>query len=136
LGETKSRRSRRVVTLDERTVAVLRAHRAEQNEERLIASTAWQDLDLLFTDELGGIVSPDWFTRVTKRLAAEAGIPRLTPHAARHTWATLALGAGIHPKVVQERLGHSSIAMTMDLYSHVTEGMDRDAAETVAQLFQ
>ena len=135
LGETKSRRSRRVVALDERVVAVLRAHRSRQNEERLVASSGWHDLDLVFTDEMGGIVSPDWFTRTTKRLAVEAGVPPLTPHATRHTWATLALEAGIHPKVVQERLGHSSIAITMDLYSHVTEGMDRDAAETVAKLF-
>ncbi|HEX6299048.1 MAG TPA: tyrosine-type recombinase/integrase [Acidimicrobiia bacterium] len=58
-----------------------------------------------------------------------------TPHdAARHTWATLALASGVHPKVVQERLGHSSIAITLDRYSHVIEGMDRDAAETVAAL--
>ncbi|MGA9594869.1 MAG: tyrosine-type recombinase/integrase, partial [Acidimicrobiia bacterium] len=52
----------------------------------------------------------------------------------RHVWATLALESGIHPKVVQERLGHSSIAMTMDQYSHVIEGLDRQAAATVADL--
>lgn len=75
------------------------------------------------------------FTRLTKRLAKEAGVPPLTPHdAARHGWATLALSAGGHPKVVQERLGHSSIAITLDRYSQVIEGMDRDAAETVARL--
>ena len=87
----------------------------------------------MFSDEVGGIVSPDWFTRTTKRLATEAGVPPLTPHpAARHTWATLALSSGVHPKVVQERLGHSSISITLDRYSHLVDGMDREAAEQVA----
>jgi integrase len=117
-----------VVALDARTVAVLREHRKRQNEERLRAGTAWEDLDLVFTDEIGGMVVPETFTRTTKRLAEEAGVPALGPHdAARHTWATLALASGVHPKVVQERLGHSSIAITLDRYSHVIEGMDRDA---------
>ena len=62
-------------------------------------------------------------------------MPPLTPHAAaRHTWASLALEGGVSLKVVQERLGHSSIAITADVYSHVSEGMDRDAAEQVAGL--
>lgn len=135
LGETKSRRSRRVIALDATTVAVLREHRRRQNEERLRAGSAWADLGLAFTNELGEIVNPVWFTRTTKKLATEAGVPPLTPHrAARHTWATLALSSGVHPKVVQERLGHATIATTLDRYSHVIEGMDRDAAETVAAL--
>lgn len=137
LGETKSRRSRRVIALDKTTVAVLREHRKRQSEERLRAGEAWENLDLVCTDELGGIFSPDTFTRTTKRLAEEAGVPILGPHdAARHTWATLALASGVHPKVVQERLGHSSIAITLDRYSHVIEGIDRDAAETVAALIR
>lgn len=137
IGETKSRRSRRVIALDSRTVAALRDHKRRQNEERLRAGPAWGDLGLVFTDELGGIVSPDMFTRTTKRLAVEAGVKPLTPHSgARHTWATLALSSGIHPKVVQERLGHSSISITLDRYSHVIDGMDRDAAEKVAALIR
>jgi len=93
-------------------------------------------MDLVFCDELGGVVNPATFTSTTKRLAIEAGVAPLTPHSARHTWATLALSSGVHPKVVQERLGHSSISITLDRYSHVTEGMDRDAAETVAALIR
>ncbi len=136
LGETKSRRSRRVIALDSRTVSVLREHKSRQNGERLRAGTAWADLGLVFTDEIGGIFSPDTFTRTTKVIAEEAGVPELTPHAARHTWATLALSSGVHPKVVQERLGHSSIAITLDRYSHVIDGMDRGAAELVAALIK
>ena len=137
IGETKSRRSRRVIALDSRTVAALRDHKRRQNEERLRAGPAWVGLNLVFADELGGIVSPDIFTRTMKRLAGEAGVKPLTPHSgARHTWATLALSSGIHPKVVQERLGHSSISITLDRYSHVIDGMDRDAAERVAALIR
>ena len=137
LGETKSRLSRRVLALDGRTISVLREHRSRQNKERLRAGSAWKNLDLVFTDELGGVFSPDTFTRTTKTLAIGAGVPPPTPHScARHTWATLALSSGVHPKVVQERLGHSSIAITMDRYSHVIDGMDREAAETVAALIR
>lgn len=137
IGETKSRRSRRVIALDVGTVAALKDHRRRQNQERLLAGDAWEDLDLVFTNELGQPVNPMSFTAWTKRLAVEAGVKPLTPHdAARHGWATLALSAGVHPRVVQERLGHSSISITMDRYSHVIEGMDRAAAETVAALIE
>ena len=72
-----------------------------------------------------------------KLTAVEAGVRPLTPHpAGRHTWATLAMQSGVHVKVVSERLGHSSVAITLDRYSHVTEGMDREAAETVAALIK
>ena len=60
--------------------------------------------------------------------------PRITLHGLRHTWATLALRAGVHPKVVQERLGHSTIGVTLNTYSHVSIGMQRDAAERVSGL--
>lgn len=138
LGETKSRRSRRVIALDVATLGVLRDHKVRQSTERLRAGEAWEDLDLVFSTELGGVVSPNMFTRWTKKLATEAGVRPLTPHpAGRHTWATLALSSGkIHPKVVQERLGHSSISITLDRYSHVVEGMDREAAEIVAAMIK
>lgn len=61
-------------------------------------------------------------------------LPRITLHGLRHTWATLALRAGVHPMVVQERLGHSTIGVTLNIYSHVSVGMQRDAAEKVAGL--
>lgn len=90
--------------------------------------------DIACTCPIGDPVNPATFTRWTKQ---QAGVPPLTPHdAARHGWATLALTAGVPPKVVQERLGHSSISITMDRYSHVIEGMDRAAAEAVAALIE
>ncbi|HEY7470651.1 MAG TPA: tyrosine-type recombinase/integrase [Acidimicrobiia bacterium] len=63
-------------------------------------------------------------------------LPRITFHDTRHTWATLALQAGVHPKVVSERLGHSSVAFTLDVYSHAIQGLDDDAAARVADLIR
>ncbi len=135
IDETKTAGSRRTIAVDPATVDALRAHRSRQAEEKLLAGEAYDDQGLVFCDEIGRPVSPDWFTRTTKRLATEAGVPPLSPHAAgRHTWATLALESGVPAKVVAERLGHASVTTTLDRYSHVTEGMDRDAASTVASL--
>lgn len=72
--------------------------------------------------------------RFAKRVR-KYGLPKLSLHGLRHTWATLALRAGVHPKVVQERLGHATISITLGTYSHVTMGMGREAAELVASLF-
>ena len=68
------------------------------------------------------------------RRVAKWKLQRITLHGLRHTWATLALRGGVHPKVVQERLGHSTIGVTLNRYSHVSVGMQREAAETVAGL--
>ena len=113
---------------------MLRTHRKSQSEKRLAAGDLWNDLDLVFSNERGEPVKPDTFSRTTKRLAVEAGVTPLTPPGFRHTWATLALEAGVPMRVVQQRLGHSSIAITADVYSHVSEEMDREAAAMVAEL--
>ena len=80
------------------------------------------------------MLRPESVSRRLARLRDEAGLRRITLRDLRHVWATLALESGIHPNVVQETLGHSSITMTMimDQYSHVIEGLDRQAADTVA----
>ena len=69
-----------------------------------------------------------------RQLVAVAAVPPIRLHDLRHTNATLSLAAGVHPKVVSERLGHSTIAITLDLYSHVTPGISREAAATVESL--
>jgi integrase len=78
--------------------------------------------------------SPDYITRAFGKAVKKAGLPKLTPHGLRHTWATLGLPAGVPLKVVSERLGHSSVAFTADRYQHVTPGMQEDAAAKVAAL--
>ena len=75
-----------------------------------------------------------WVSRRFHQLAAAAALPRIRLHDVRHSWATAALGAGVPLKVVSERLGHSSVSITADTYQHVSEGMDRQAADTVAGL--
>jgi integrase len=134
----KTNRSRRVVYLDEETVRVLRDHRRRQREDRLAAGPAWQDgVDFVFRDELGALVHPDWFTREFGRQVRLSGLPAIRLHDLRHTYATLALKAGVHPKIVSERLGHATVGVTLDLYSHVTPGIAREAANTVAaKLFE
>jgi integrase len=75
---------------------------------------------------------PHGHHRRRHRRVEALGLPRIRLHDLRHTWATLALQGGVHPKIVQERLGHSSIAVTLDIYSHVSQPMASDAAERLA----
>jgi len=82
----------------------------------------------------GRPIHPDRFTKQFVQVVESSGIERLTPHGLRHTHATIALRADQNPKVVSERLGHSSVYTTLDIYSHVTPGMEQDLAETVARL--
>ncbi|MEM9653701.1 MAG: site-specific integrase [Actinomycetota bacterium] len=129
----KTKRSRRVVYLDEHTINVLRAQRRHQTDERRAAGKAWSDEhDLIFRDELGDMINPDWFSREFTRQVKLSGLPKIRFHDLRHSYATLALKAGVHPKVVSERLGHATVGITLDLYSHVTPAIARDAADAVA----
>jgi len=142
-GTLKSDRPR-VVSLDPETLAHLEAHRDAQNLERERLGHQWEDHGLVFCrGELwirpdvvaGGPLDPERISEAFQRRVQNSGLPRVRLHDLRHTWATLALQNGVHVKVVQERLGHASAMITLDIYSHVTEGMDRDAANTVAALF-
>jgi integrase len=144
----------RTIDLDGPTIAVLRAHRKRQLEERMAWGEAWTDTELVFTREDGTGLHPQtamWhFRRLTRATnAAQAKqhteanlsgpaptIPTIRLHDLRHTHATLGLAAGVPPKVMQERLGHSSIQITMDLYSHVIPGMQADAASKIGGLLR
>jgi len=130
----KTDHGRRSVALDAGTVRVLRAWRKRQLEERLAWGPAWTDSGRVFTREDGTDLHPERASERFNRLVRASDVPRLTIHGLRHSHATLALQAGIHPKVVQERLGHSSVAFTLDRYSHAIPAMQEDAAATVARL--
>ncbi len=131
----KTASSRRSVTLDKRTVAALRAHRKTSLAERLAFGAGYPDTDLVFVDGEGLPVHPRRFSAYYfQQHVKAAGLPKIRFHDLRHTHATLALQAGLHPKVVSERLGHSSIAVTMDRYSHVMPAMEAEAAEKIAQV--
>ena len=135
LGTPKTAKGRRTVSLDEGTVAVLKAHRSRQVEERLQIGTGWTDQGLVFCQVDGGLLHLERFSRSFADRLRQLGLPKIRLHDLRHGWATMALSAGVHPKVVQERLGHANIGITLDTYSHVTAGLHEDAAEKVAALF-
>jgi len=132
LGTPKTAKSRRSVALDKGTVAALRAHRQRQLEERMLMGPGFADHDLVFCKVTGEPLHPERFSREFDRRVERWGLSPLTIHGLRHTWATLALKAGIHPKLVQERLGHANVGITLDIYSHATPAMESEAAETVA----
>jgi integrase len=134
LSKPKTNRSGRVIDLDERTVAALRRWRSRQAEHRRNIGAAWHDLDLVVTREDGLWLHPDWFSELFRRRVAQLGLPPIRLHDLRHTHATLLLQAGVNPKVVSERLGHHSVAFTLDTYAHVVPGMQSDAVRRLSQL--
>ena len=126
----KTDHGRRSVALDAGTARVLREWRKRQLEERLAWGSAWTATGRVFTREDGADLHPERVSERFDRLVKASGLPRLTVHGLRHTHATLGLQAGVHPKVMQERLGHSSVAFTLDKYSSVIPAMQEDAAAT------
>jgi integrase len=108
---------------------VLRVHRTRQVEERLWSGSRWQEHDLAFTTTIGTPMTGGDVTRGFQRLLAAAGLPRLRFHDLRHGTASLLLAQGVHPRVVLELLGHSTIGLTMNVYSHVVPELQREAAE-------
>jgi integrase len=116
------------------TVVALKEWRRCQLEERLRAGEAWEIGEWVFTDELGKPVNPEWVGKKFRRLVATTSLPSTTMRQLRHSHATALLRAGVHPKVVQERFGHSSIGVTLDIYSSVLPTMQRDAVERLIAL--
>lgn len=133
-GPPKTRSGVRSVPLDLGTVEVIRQHREQQASERLAWGEAWVNRGLIFTRENGEMLRPDYLSHLFLRLAAEVGLPRIRLHDLRHTSASLALAAGVPMKVVSQRLGHSSTAITADLYTHVVPAVAQDAADRIAAL--
>ena len=127
-GEPKSRKSLRAVTLPASVVDALRRHRAAQLEERLAAGPAYVDRDLVFADPVGRPTHISTLRKYWLALTAAIGLNGLRFHDLRHTHASLLLQQGVHAKVVSERLGHATTAITMDIYSHVAPGLQVDAA--------
>jgi len=133
-GEPKTSRGRRSVPFDPSTLAVLRQHRARQNESRLAIGRGWANVrDLVIVKPDGSPIHPDTVSDTFDRRVKASGLPKIRLHDLRHTWATLALEANVPVKVVSEVLGHSSPAFTLDVYSHVTPVMMEDLARVVGQ---
>jgi integrase len=133
-GKTQS--GRRTVSLDPHTVAVLRGHLAMLNEEQKAWGSSYPDHGKLFRFQDGRPIHPDAITRRFNRLVDRTGLPRITLHGVRHSYATVSVDAGINPKAISERIGHSSVAFTMQTYVQRSGDLVRDAsaAATVAEL--
>ena len=135
--EPKSARSRRTVALPPILVNILREVQATQDAYRRELGQTYEDCDLVFCQPNGRpLYAHNVTQRDFKRIMKAAGVPTIRFHDLRHCHATLLLQQGVHPKIVQERLGHSTISMTLDTYSHVLPGMqERAAADLEKRLF-
>jgi integrase len=129
-SDGKSRDAVRTIDLDEHLVRVLGVQRKQQAAERL-AATDYETSDYVFTRPGGGAYHPQVLSRLLGWTSVEIGLPRLTAHGLRHTSATLMLASGVAPKVAAERLGHADATLFLNLYSHVTPTMQREAAERI-----
>ncbi|MEJ7843700.1 MAG: site-specific integrase [Rubrobacter sp.] len=137
IGEPKTKKSRRSISLTPRAVEALGAHLERQLGEIQILGDRYEDRGLLFATDTGGPINP---SNLRKRslapLLKKARLPHIRFHDLRHTCATLLLVQGTHPKYVQELLGHATVAITLDTYSHVLPGMgDQTARAMEAVLF-
>jgi integrase len=128
-SQPKTARSRRVIALDETTVQVLREHQELHSAQGLGG-------ELVFARADGSPLLPHSVSKAFRAATVAAGLPRVRLHDLRHTHASLGLQAGLHPKVISERLGHSTVAITLDTYSHVVPALDEQAAETIASLLR
>lgn len=132
----KTESGRRSIALDGETVSALKAHRAAMAQERLALGLGLTADDLLFTSVDGTPLHPDWFGRTFVRLAKAAGLPVIRLHDLRHTFATLALDAGVKVWDVSDILGHANISITLDLYRHAVPNTQAEATTKVATLLR
>ena len=135
LGTPKTTRGRRTVSLDPETCSQLRRVRTRYLEQQLATGASPASDDMIFTGRWGQPLQPCTIGQRFQKLRTEVGLPHIRLHDLRHTYATIALETGVHPKVVSERLGHASITITLDLYAHVLPSIERAAALRVSELF-
>jgi integrase len=127
----KTKRSRRTIALPPTLVEELQTHRARQAADRLALGMSCDAAGLVFTRIDGDPIQPDSVTKMFGRIVERAKIRPISFHGLRHTHATDLLRAGVHPKIASERLGHATIAITMDTYSHAIPGLQEDAAQRI-----
>ena len=132
----KSRRGARLVTLTATSLALLRDHRRRCELDAELLGRQIQQGDFVFAGIDGVPFRPDGLSKAFRRAALRAGLTGVSFRTARHTHASLLLAAGVHPKVVSERLGHASVAFTLDTYSHVMPGIQEAAAESLDRMFK
>lgn len=135
-AEPKTKRSRRSVVIASFALEALRKHRSIQLEDQRKAGKYWQEHDYIFCTSTGNHLSPNYVVDVLKKLLQRAELPNIRFHDLRHSAATLLFKMNVHPKIVQELLGHSNISITLDIYSHVLPGMQKDAISDLDKAFK
>ena len=133
ISEPKTVKGRRVIALDPGTIEVLKSQAARQLNEQADGAD-WVETGLVFTQVSGEALDPESVSRYWRQALKKSLLPPIRLHDLRHTHATLALQAGIHPKVVSERLGHATVSITLDTYSHAIPAMQEEAAALIAGL--
>ena len=134
--EPKTKMSRQSIVIIPFALEALKKHQAKQLELRLKVGAAWQEHDYVFCTPIGTHLNPGHNVLVQlKKLLKQAGLPNIRFHDLRHSTATLLLSKGVHPKVVQEILGHSEISLTMDTYSHVLPTMQKHTMDGLNDIF-
>lgn len=134
-SEPKTARSRREILLPAFVVAILAQHHEHQQEQRYKIGADWTNQNLVFTNATGDFYSPSTMLKVFRRFLVHIGLPQMRFHDLRHSAATILLTMKVHPKIVQEILGHSQITTTMDVYSHAMPSLQGDATQQWERAF-
>jgi len=135
LKQLKTEASERVVTFGPVTAARLRRHQERQESEASFCGTAWEDSGLVFTTAVGGQIDPNNFGRLMDDLIGKAGVPRITPKGLRHTAQSVGRVVVGDDKVMQERLGHADVEITLNTYTHIASEQHRRAGEQLDEVF-
>jgi len=133
-GAPKTKAGQRKISVDAATAAALRSWRSTQAAERLLMGAGWANaVGLVFTQPDGAPLYPQTITATFKRISQDIGLPTIGVHGLRHSSATMMISSGLSPKVVSQRLGHSTVAITLDTYSHVLPAHDQAAADFIGR---
>jgi len=131
----KTAKGKRKITLPAFAIEALQKHHERQQEKRAKLGSKWKETDAVFTNFHGGYLEANNLLRDFKKLLERVGLPKMRFHYLRHTTATILFSMGVHPKVVQELLGHSNITVTLNIYSHVLPSIQQEAMDKLDGLF-
>lgn len=134
-NDPKTKTSHRQVMLSEPALKALKRHKVQQEQEKQAMGNKWKNRNLVFCGKYGDFLIADTLRRNLNKVLQDAGLPHIRFHDLRHSAATVMLTMGVHPKIVQEMLGHSTIAMTIDTYSHLVPSMQQEAINKINKAF-
>lgn len=129
--QLKTSTSYRTIDIDDDTIEILKQHKKQQEKDKMKIGPDYLDNNLVCCTSIGDSIKPTYLRTVFYRTIKKSGVKKISFHGLRHTHATLLLQSGVHPKVVQERLGHRSIQTTLDTYSHIIPGIQEIAATSI-----